>query len=158
MVLLLGCMAFEKGTLEERFWRKVRKTDGCWIWTAATNNKGYGVFETPFGRLAHRFSWYLAQGTQPKHYVLHHCDNSLCVRPDHLYDGTQTDNMHDLLRRGRIAGRVHGRSRLTPDDVRAIRVRCKAGVNDLAKIAKQYGITPAAVGHIKYGVTWRWLQ
>jgi hypothetical protein len=87
----------------ERFWNKVNKNNGCWEWTAATNQKGYGVFSTtkkdgPI--LAHRYSFYLTHGYYAK-FVLHSCDNPSCVNPDHLRDGTHAENMQEMWDRVR---------------------------------------------------------
>ena len=95
--------------LEERFWSKVLFGDGCWEWTAGKNNYGYGrlsIEDKMQG--AHRVSWMLTHGEMPELYVLHHCDNRSCVRPDHLFLGTQTDNMRDRDAKGR-----HGNSNKT---------------------------------------------
>jgi HNH endonuclease len=90
----------------ERFWSKVHKADGCWLWTAARNKFGYGVF-TGKGRVqlySHRFSWKLHRGDIPEgSMVLHHCDNPPCVNPDHLFIGTAMDNMRDRHDKGRYA-------------------------------------------------------
>lgn len=92
--------------LEDRFWVKVRKSDGCWEWTAASKQGGYGKIAV--GRrlmLAHRVSWELANGPIPDGLlVCHTCDNPPCVRPDHLFLGTQTDNMRDAVRKNRGIG------------------------------------------------------
>jgi HNH endonuclease len=90
-------------SLEERFWPKVEKTDGCWYWTASCDPCGYGHFSID-GKLhsAHRVSWELAYGPIPDRLdVLHKCDNPPCVRPDHLFLGTHTDNMVDMISKGR---------------------------------------------------------
>lgn len=86
----------------ERFWKKVTKTETCWLWNACCMNRnGYGVFAS-VKELAHRYSYRLAFGEIPKGmYVCHHCDNPKCVRPDHLFLGTQRDNLHDMRRKGR---------------------------------------------------------
>lgn len=94
------------GTLAERFWEKVEKTDGCWLWTASLTNKGYGEFRLnePSPILAHRVAYELAHGPIPPGlFVCHHCDNPPCVRPDHLFLGTQKDNAQDMVRKGRHA-------------------------------------------------------
>jgi hypothetical protein len=143
-----------KKPFKERFWSRVRKTSGCWLWTGATNNHGYGIFHSPIGRLAHRYSWFLHTGQAPVNVILHSCDTPLCVRPQHLRLGSQSENMRDALMRNR----GHGRSKLTPDKVNAIRAAIAAGNISLRNIGKDFGITKAAVAHIKYGITWSWLQ
>jgi len=74
----------------ERFWRNVRKTDGCWIWTGTVTRQGYGQFSEKRGgrwvhHLAHRASWLLKHnGIGPGRAVVQTCGNRLCVRPEHL--------------------------------------------------------------------------
>jgi hypothetical protein len=86
-----------------RFWSKiVRHDDGCWSWIGATRN-GYGVINIR-GTVtyAHRLMYELTHGEiQDGRFVLHHCDNPPCSRPDHLYSGTQFQNLADMTSRGR---------------------------------------------------------
>jgi HNH endonuclease len=90
----------------KRFWARVRKTDACWEWTGSTRHFGHGHLNVSGRRvLAHRFSWELANGPIPPGLQInHHCDNPPCVRPDHLYLGTQADNTRDRVERGRSRG------------------------------------------------------
>ena len=90
-----------------RFWEKVnvRGPDECWEWTAASL-RGYGKLKLPRSRklmYAHRLSWVLENGNIPKGMlVCHTCDNPPCVNPGHLFLATQTGNMADARRKGRI--------------------------------------------------------
>lgn len=88
-------------TMEERFWAKVEKTDGCWTWTGSTFD-AHGTGITRYGsfwvtsekakRAAHRVSWLLAHGSWPE-VVDHLCRNTLCVRPDHLRSVDHAENI-----------------------------------------------------------------
>lgn len=78
---------------------------GCWLWTAALNTYGYGKMgrtreEGPEG--AHRIAWRLLKGPIPLGmFVLHRCDMPACVNPEHLFLGTQADNIRDSVIKGR---------------------------------------------------------
>jgi hypothetical protein len=95
----------------ERFWSHVDVTDGCWNWNLVLVN-GYGVVNLGKKGLiikAHRFSWILANGQDIPEglFACHHCDNPACVRPDHLFVGTASDNSRDRDRKGRHrSGRI----------------------------------------------------
>ncbi len=95
----------------QRFWDKVNKTNGCWIWKAGLRSlkTGYGAFKFK-GKIvdAHRMSWFLTHGCFPKNLVCHKCDNRLCVNPDHLYEGTFRDNARDMWLRGGRIPKPHG--------------------------------------------------
>lgn len=93
-------------SVEDRFWPKVEKSAGCWLWRAAIDTTGYGVMNAG-GRkaYAHRVSFELAHGPIPDGLeVLHSCDVRPCVNPDHLSVGTRTDNMQDAKAKGRESG------------------------------------------------------
>lgn len=98
----------ESDRLRQRFAAKVRRTPDCWLWTGSATPCGYGQMWV--GRrgdggplYAHRIAWQLSHGPVPEGLsVLHHCDTPACVRPDHLFLGTHTDNMRDASRKGRL--------------------------------------------------------
>jgi len=92
--------------LQVRFWSFVNKTDGCWIWTGSTNKKGYGQMSQGKRGLrplhVHRVSWEIHNGQIPDDQcVLHRCDNPACVRPDHLFLGTEKENTRDMMSKER---------------------------------------------------------
>ena len=109
---------------EERFWFSVQKSSACWLWEAAINPYGYGVFKVQNKVvLAHRYSYELHLGKIPKgKLIMHSCDNPKCVNPEHLSVGTIDDNMADRQRKKRHAsGERHGKAVLSKQDVDAIR-------------------------------------
>lgn len=95
-----------ESNIVKRFWSRVRKTRGCWIWTGDSSaHFGYGRLHVKGRRVrAHRFAWLLLVGPIPTgKFVLHGCDNPLCVRPHpkHLHLGTQAENMAEMHARRR---------------------------------------------------------
>lgn len=91
-------------TFIDRFWRYVDKSGECWLWTGATNGR-YGHISrgTGLGLVgSHRASWEIHNGPiPPGMHVCHHCDTPPCVRPDHLFLGTNQDNTNDKVAKGR---------------------------------------------------------
>jgi hypothetical protein len=159
----------------ERFWDKVNKNGPtpphrlelgpCWVWTTSTNNKGYGqlavgkVDGRKKMRLSHRISWELHHGPVPPGLqVLHRCDNPPCVRPDHLFLGTQAQNMADCSAKGRmgprnLVGERNPAAKLREADVRVIRQRLANGERQTA-IAADYGVHFSTIGLIARGQKW----
>jgi len=153
-------------TLEERFWSKVRKTDaaeGCWEWSASKTKLGYGQFRVG-GRKgemlkAHRVSYDLYCGEIGDLCVLHRCDNRACVRPDHLFLGTQLDNIADREAKGRGGqqlrrGEGNGRAKLTSEQVLHIRDRYAVGGVSMGKMAGEFGVSKALISDILRRKTW----
>lgn len=150
-------------TLEEKFWAKVDKSaghDGCWLWTGSTNNVGYGKIGNgtrASALYAHRLSWAWANGRPVPDglFVCHRCDVRNCVNPDHLFVGTQRENMDDMLAKGREQhGENHAFARLTSDAVREIRRRLAAG-EQRSSVAGAFGITRVHLHKIEHRILWK---
>lgn len=149
----------KKEAVEIRFWRNVRKTGGCWLWQASTDDFGYGHLGS--GRSvvrAHRLSWEIHFGAILGGLcVLHKCDTPACVRPDHLFLGTRNTNNKDRHTKGRYAsqpfGEDHGRAKLTTIQVREI--RAFKGIESQRELAKRFGVSRPTIKFIHQGKTWR---
>ncbi len=152
-------MGYKNGTPAERLQGKYAVAEtGCWEWTAALDERGYGQMHMPApNRMvrAHRIAWLVHRGEIPAGlHVLHRCDNRRCINPEHLYLGTHQQNMRDRQERGRTdrhIGSANGRARLTEEQV----ARIKRDDRWPRFIAKDYGVTVHSIKNIKYGVTWR---
>lgn len=145
--------------IAESFWSKVQSQESheCWDWTGSVfQATGYGQFAS--GRRyglssnASRAAWMLAHGPIPSGlYVCHKCDNKLCCNPEHLFLGTQQDNMDDLVAKGRqCKGESHGKSRLTQTQVEEILKDSRKG----KAVAKEYGISEGHLSYIKSRRKW----
>jgi hypothetical protein len=144
------------------FWARVRKGPDCWTWTGTRSFSGYGQVSFASKKtLAHRLSWQLHFGEIPdgKH-VCHSCDNRLCVRPDHLWLGTNADNVADRVAKGRtsrVPGDLNGRARLTEAQVRELRKLPLLPMATRDVIAQHYGVPLSTLKNAYYGITWKHL-
>ena len=156
-------------TLEERFEAKYipEPMSGCWLWVAALHGNGrYGMMWNKHDYAsAHRISWELYRGPIPEDkFVLHKCDLGLCVNPDHLFLGTQTDNMRDMLNKGRgnwagsgrhgnhARGEQSGAARYSDKLVGRMRNEYDAGSKNIAALARRHCVSESQTRRIV------WLQ
>ncbi len=172
------CMHAFKRSPENLFWRNVRKTDGCWIWTSRLDEDGYGTFATYPGPCtrehrhtkvikAHRYSWELQNGPIPVGLcVCHTCDVNYaigdifyrkCVRPDHLFLASNVENTADKMAKGRHRfhiGEQCSNAKLSNEQVRQIRGLMQILVSHEV-IAQHFGVSRSAISMIAGHRTWR---
>lgn len=134
---------------------------GCWLWTHGAFNDGYGsVWINGRDLRTNRAMWKAVHGSIPKGMlVLHKCDTPMCCNPDHLFLGTQKDNIVDMYRKGRGVdnrGEKHGMSKLTNSDVVQIKSMITEG-RAHKEIAHHFGVTRSAIYLIATGQRWAWL-
>lgn len=156
-----------------RFWAFVQKGDECWTWQGGTGgDNDYGLFTFDgHSYKAHRCMWKLAHGEPGEMRVLHHCDNPICVRPDHLFLGTLADNARDAVSKGRHRGvknlgdkkaqakpgEQHHNAKLTEQQVLDARRRHAAGESALA-MCEEFGVNPRTLSRAIKGATWKHLE
>lgn len=154
----------------ERFWSKVKRSKSCWLWKAGVTVGGYGKFylrreDRKFTLLAHRVSLFLHSGESPQQLVLHRCDRPSCVNPDHLFVGTDIDNINDKLSKGRgrgwrlaprpgLTGERHHRAKLSDEKVRQIRELFRSGESKTV-LGQRFGVSDVNIHAIVVGKTWR---
>jgi len=143
--------------------------NGCWVWTAWRNKRGYGYTSNGVKEKnveAHRMSWRVHFGDIPVGmFVCHRCDNPSCVNPGHLFLGTHQDNVTDCAKKGRNVkgekwqrcvrprikrGTAHYLAKLNEDVVRAIR----ASTESRTQLAHRYGVTVATISDVLKRATW----
>jgi hypothetical protein len=135
----------------------VRPKTGCWEWQGPLNNYGYGVVRASGHTwLAHRVSCFLsAEKFVDDLCVCHHCDNRKCVRPEHLFQGTVTENHEDMQHKDRLKfGDGHHWSTITAEDAAKIRNLHKEGSSP-DSLAARYSITPEMIRLIVRGEAWK---
>jgi len=132
---------------------------GCWIWMMSTVC-GYGSVKYD-GKTerAHRLMYQLTKGPIPQDMlVCHKCDTKSCVNPEHLFLGSQKDNISDCLSKQRFAvGSRQGSSKLTDEKVRRMRALKKEGYSD-GELGKIFGVNQTTVSRIIRRKYWAWLD
>ncbi len=142
------------------FWAKIDKCgpDECWEWRGSYFPQGYGrvgLSGDTYG--THRVAYKLLKGEPGRLFVCHTCDNRKCCNPAHLFSGTMTDNMHDMIAKGRDKhgkGEEHSKALLTEKQVKEMR-----DSNDtLRELALRYNVSSSAVGQARTGVNWPYIS
>ena len=133
----------------DKFFRNIEVVDGHWLWTASTNQDGYGRL-TVHGQAwrAHRYAWMLFAGPIPDGGVIRHdagCPRN-CCNPCHLTIGTQAQNIMD-----QIVADGHYNAKLTEDEVRAIRASSKTN----RELAAAFGVSDTLISRVRSGIRYR---
>lgn len=156
---LVGLAAYEQRRLAERFWSKVdqRGPDECWPWQLARfAHGGHGQFTYRFpdkqvSLYAHRIAWLLTHGASAGELkVCHRCDNPPCVNPNHLFLGTQADNLDDARQKGRLDETRPRTFRLTLAQRLAIQAAPR-GYGSGVALARQFGVSETTIHLIRIG-------
>lgn len=159
----VGRQQFSK-TFTLRFWNKVNKNGQiqshvpelgkCWQWTGGLGDEGYGTIR-PFYKQtfkAHRASWIIHNGPIPNGFqVLHRCDNRGCVNPNHLFIGSNEDNVRDKLSKGRagcLGGELHPGALTDWKNVHSIRALYNSGGITQRELSAMFGIARRTISHI----------
>lgn len=139
----------------------IRDSDECWPWVGGKYYNGYGqFFRNPEKTTAHRFSYEMFVGEVPRHLdVCHKCDNRICVNPAHLFLGTKSDNIRDMVAKGRQVitdrrGECNGRAIITEKDVLEMRTYFKKG-HTIASIARLFKVSETQTARIIKNQSWR---
>ena len=150
---------------KERFMERVEfeLNTGCWLWSGAPGSGGYGTaVHNGKNAKAHRVAWFLFRGWMPPPEIkaCHKCDTPACVNPDHLFLGTQADNVADMIAKGRLrtarrCGTKNPMASLSEKQVWEIRHLLMMGKWSQAEIARSYGVSPMTISRISNCETWQ---
>lgn len=144
---------------EADFWDRMTLRGECLEWTGCKDRKGYGrVHFEGSGWVTHRLAWFITNGLIPDGMlVCHHCDNPSCCNPEHLFLGTNTDNMRDCSVKGRThRGDRHTNAKLTFEKVKDIRLNAKTML--LKDLAHKHGVHISTVCDVIKGRSWLYRQ
>lgn len=140
------------------FWPRVNKTETCWLWTGGRigSRMGYGNVVVWRGKTtwsyAHRVAWEISHGSEATGPVLHTCDVALCVRPDHLYLGSDLQNSHDMFNRERSP-----MAKISIENVHRAR-QLYANGHTTVEIAEMFGSRPLNIWRIVHYISFAWIE
>lgn len=146
--------------LRKRFNNLVAKGNPCecWEWMGTTF-MGYGYMKGILStERAHRVAYFLHHGTiDPDLMVCHSCDNPGCVNPNHLWQGTGSDNMRDMVNKGRnfvLRGTQQIQAKLNSRKVKTIKRLLSSGKSNQMVLSERYGVTQQLISLIVHGKKW----
>lgn len=136
------------------------KKTACWNWQKSKDPAGYGQCYDGNKRLkAHRLSYLIFIGEIPNDKcICHTCDNPGCVNPKHLFCGTLSDNMRDMVNKGRNRppkGEKNKNSKLTWEKVHKIRKLFADNKYDQPTLAKKYNVSQVSISNVILNKSWK---
>lgn len=149
-----------KPSIADRFNKMVVKKEECWEWIGSRTRQNRPKMVNHLGKNEHasRVSYRIHKGDfDSQLFVLHKCDNPVCTNPDHLFLGTQKDNIDDMYMKGRNAsfsGERNSQSKLETCNILNIRKRYKEG-DSFKYLANWYGVTESTISDIVNRRTWK---
>lgn len=152
-----------KVPISERFWKYVlivNDAHSCWPWQGASDEHGYGYFGVDGKTVAaHRVAYLLSRGVLPPEMdVLHTCDYPPCERPDHLFLGTQQDNVQDMINKDRQAkGEDLPQSKLNDESALIVRSLYRGGGFSQQLLADMFGVNQSTIQRLLTDQTWKHL-
>lgn len=140
----------------------VRTESGCLEWQGSKDKRGYGTIHVgakhglpPKKYQAHRVAFFVRHGRLPNGFALHKCDNRACIEADHLFEGSNAENMADMVRKGRQArGSRNAFAKLTEAQVLEIRALYSTGKYTQRRVGEMFGVDHSTVSYIVRGETW----
>lgn len=151
--------------IDELFWKKIeiKGSNDCWEWQGCLDSKGYGRLRRRLvqqGLLkSNRYAFYLYHGKWPDNFACHICDNRKCCNPKHLFDGTASENVRDMVEKGRnvckdSVGEKNDMAILTEKIVIKIREGFHNDLNN-KQIGKIYGVHHSTISALKSRKSWK---
>ena len=162
IILEEGAKTMDKEKIKTKLLNnRTLKDNGCWVWNRALVAEGYGFLRV--GKKSfrtHRLSAMIFKNfdIRSKLLVLHHCDNPPCFNPDHLWIGTQYDNIHDMKKKKRndnVCGERVGSHKLTRKQVIDIRREYIPRKITMQKLADKYRVSSSQIENILYNKQWK---
>lgn len=152
-----------KQSIIDRFEKNFIKEDNsCWLWSSAKIKTGYGIFYKDRKNkaiYAHRFSFELYKGPiVGNNKICHSCDNPSCVNPEHLWQGSQKDNLQDMYKKKRNnqpRGATCSSSKLTEKDVLFIREQKRLNTSTQKELSVKFGVAESTISRLLNGEHWR---
>lgn len=151
----------KKSNLQKFFEKIAYGSSDCWYWIGGLTSGNYGNFRLLGENKAHRVSWLIHNGKIPQGLcVLHKCDVSSCVNPEHLFLGTQQENIDDMKKKGRMVckghkGDKHPGHKLTMEKIDWLKNEYKNGIKSYKQLAVELNLATMTVYRAINNISWK---